>query len=86
MSSIAHLTRKNREYSEAFVIYHKLSRGVVKLLVPRFMYWVATTEPNYDQPMRQKMIELCAADARWACHLLANGITPETFSPDLLKG
>jgi hypothetical protein len=85
MSAIGHLTRKNREYSEAFVIYHKLSRGVVKLLVPRFMYWVATTEPNYDQPMRSKMIELCNADARWACHLLANGITPETFSPDLLK-
>ncbi|HEY9792992.1 MAG TPA: ATP-binding protein [Candidatus Obscuribacterales bacterium] len=86
MSSIGHLTRKNREYSEAFLIYHKLSRGVVKLLVPRFMYWVATTEPNYDQPMRQKMIELCNGDARWACHLLANGVTPETFTPELLKG
>jgi hypothetical protein len=85
MSSIAHLTRKNREYSEAFLIYHKLSRGVVKLLVPRFMYWVATTEPNYDQPMRQKMIELCGEDARWACHLLANGVTPDTFTPELLK-
>jgi hypothetical protein len=86
MSSIGHLTRKNREYSEAFLIYHKLSRGVVKLLVPRFMYWVATTEPNYDQPVRQKMIELCNGDARWACHLLANGITPENFTPDMLKG
>ncbi len=85
MSSIGHLTRKNREYSDAFLIYHKLSRGVVKLLVPRFMYWVATTEPNYDQPLRSKMIELCNGDARWACHLLANGVTPETFSPDLLK-
>jgi hypothetical protein len=86
MSSIAHLTRKNREYSDAFLIYHKMSRGVVKLLVPRFMYWVATTEPNYDQPLRSKMIELCKGDARWACHLLANGITPETFTPDLLNG
>lgn len=85
MSSIAHLTRKNREYSEAFLIYHKMSRGVVKLLVPRFMYWVATTEPNNDQPLRAKMIELCNNDARWACHLLANGVTPETFTPDLLK-
>ncbi len=85
MSSIAHLTRKNREYSEAFLIYHKLSRGTVKLLVPRFMYWVATTEPNYDQPMRQRLIELCNGDARWACHLLANGVTPETFDPDMLK-
>jgi hypothetical protein len=86
MSSIGHLTRKNREYSDAFLIYHKQSRGVVKLLVPRFMYWVATTEPNYDQPLRSKMIELCNGDARWACHLLANGITPENFSADMLKG
>lgn len=86
MSSIGHLTRKNREYSEAFLIYHKQSRGVVKLLVPRFLYWVATTEPNYDQPLRSKMIDLCQGDARWACHLLANGVTPDTFTVDMLKG
>jgi type IV secretory pathway VirB4 component len=85
MSSIGHLTRKNREYSEAFLIYHKMSRGVVKLLVPRFMYWVATTEPNHDQPLRTRMIELCNGDARWACHLLSNGVTPDTFSPEMLK-
>jgi hypothetical protein len=85
MSSIAHLTRKNREYSDAFLIYHKMSRGVVKLVVPRFMYWVATTEPNTDQPMRSKMIELCQGDARWACHLLGQGYTPETFTEDLLQ-
>lgn len=85
MSAIAHLTRKNREYSDAFLIYHKMSRGVVKLVVPRFMYWVATTEPNTDQPMRSKMIELCKGDPRWACHLLGQGYTPETFSEDLLN-
>jgi hypothetical protein len=85
MSAIAHLTRKNREYSDAFLVYHKMSRGVVKLVVPRFMYWVATTEPNNDQPMRAKMIELCQGDARWACHLLSQGTTPETFSSELLK-
>src|SRR5579875_652587 len=86
MSAIAHLTRKNREYSEAFLVYHKLSRGVVKLVVPRFMYWVATTEPNNDQPLRARMMELCQGDARWACHLLAQGVTPETFHPELLQG
>ncbi|HEY9775052.1 MAG TPA: ATP-binding protein [Planktothrix sp.] len=86
MSSIAHLTRRNREYSDAFLIYHKLSRGVVRLVVPRFMYWVATTEPNTDQPMRSRMMELCNGDARWACHLLGQGVTPETFSPDYLNG
>jgi len=86
MSSIAHLTRKNREYSEAFLVYHKLSRGVVKLVVPRFMYWVATTEPNYDQPLRSKLIELCHGDVRWACHLLSQGVTPDTFHPDMLAG
>ena len=86
MSSIAHLTRKNREYSDAFLVYHKMSRGVVKLIVPRFMYWVATTEPNNDQPMRSRMIELCNGDFRWACHLLANGITPETFKDEMLRG
>lgn len=85
MSSIAHLTRKNREYSDAFLIYHKMSRGVVKLVVPRFMYWVATTEPNTDQPMRSKMIELCNGDPRWACHLLGQGYTPDTFTPELLQ-
>lgn len=85
MSAIGHLTRKNREYSDAFLIYHKISRGVVKLVVPRFMYWVATTEPNTDQPMRSRMIDLCNGDARWACHLLGQGVTPETFSADLLK-
>lgn len=84
MSAIAHLTRKNREYSDAFLIYHKMSRGVVKLVVPRFMYWVATTEPNTDQPMRAQMIELCQGDARFACHLLGQGITPETFRPEML--
>jgi hypothetical protein len=86
MGSIAHLTRKNREYSDAFLVYHKLSRGVVKLIVPRFMYWVATTEPNNDQPLRARMIELCKGDLRWACHLLANGITPETFKDEMLRG
>lgn len=85
MSAIAHLTRRNREYSDAFLIYHKMSRGVVRLVVPRFMYWVATTEPNTDQPMRSKMLELCGGDARWACHLLGQGVTPETFTPDYLK-
>lgn len=85
MSAIAHLTRKNREYSDAFLVYHKMSRGVVKLVVPRFMYWVATTEPNSDQPMRARMIELCRGDARWACHLLSQGVTPDTFSDELLK-
>jgi len=86
ISSIAHLTRKNREYSEAFLVYHKLSRGVVKLVVPRFMYWVATTEPNQDQPMRSRMIDLCKGDVRWACHLMAQGVTPDTFHIELLKG
>ncbi len=84
MTSIAHLTRKNREYSDAFLVYHKMSRGVVRLVVPKFMYWVATTEPNTDQPMRAQMTELCRGDARWACHLLGQGYVPETFSPDLL--
>lgn len=84
MSSIAHLTRKNREYSDAFLVYHKMSRGVVRLVVPRFMYWVATTEPNTDQPMRARMIDLCHGDARWACHLLGQGYTPDTFTPELL--
>lgn len=86
MSAIAHLTRKNREYSDAFLIYHKMSRGVVKLVVPRFMYWVATTEPNTDQPMRARMVELCNGDARWACHLLGQGVTPDSFTPDLING
>lgn len=85
MSSIGHLTRKNREYSDAFLVYHKMSRGVVKLIVPRFMYWVATTEPNNDQPLRSRMIELCNNDNRWACHLLANGVTPETFKDEMLR-
>jgi hypothetical protein len=85
MSSIAHLTRKNREHSDAFLIYHKLSRGVVRLVVPRFMYWVATTEPNTDQPMRSRMTELCNGDTRWACHLLGQGITPDNFSPEYLN-
>lgn len=85
MSAIAHLTRKNREYSDAFLIYHKMSRGVVKLVVPKFMYWVATTEPNTDQPTRSKMIELCKGDPRWACHLLGQGYRPETFSEELLQ-
>jgi len=84
MASIAHLTRRNREYSDAFLIYHKISRGVVRLVVPRFMYWVATTEPNTDQPMRSRMIDLCKGDTRWACHLLGQGVTPETFSTDYL--
>jgi hypothetical protein len=84
MSAIAHLTRKNREHSDAFLIYHKLSRGVVRLVVPRFMYWVATTEPNNDQPMRARLIELCNGDYRWACHLLGQGVTPETFNPEYL--
>lgn len=84
MSAIAHLTRKNREYSDAFLVYHKLSRGVVKLVVPRFMYWVATTEPNNDQPMRSRMIELCNGDPRWACHLLGQGYSPDTVPPDML--
>lgn len=84
MNSIGNLTRKNREYSDAFLVYHKMSRGVVRLVVPRFMYWVATTEPNTDQPMRAQMIELCKGDARWACHLLGQGYTPENFTPDLL--
>ncbi|HEY9788250.1 MAG TPA: ATP-binding protein [Candidatus Obscuribacterales bacterium] len=84
MSAIAHLTRKNREYSDAFLVYHKLSRGVVKLVVPRFMYWVATTEPNNDQPMRSRMIEMCGGDARWACHLLGQGYAPDTVPPEML--
>ena len=83
MSSIGNLTRKNREYSEAFLVYHKMSRGVVKLIVPRFMYWVATTEPNHDQPARTRLLELCKKDARWVCHLLANGVTPETFKEEI---
>jgi hypothetical protein len=85
MSAIAHLTRKNREYSDAFLIYHKMSRGVVKVVVPKFMYWVATTEPNSDQPTRAKMIELCEGEKRWACHLLGQGVTPETFTPEYLQ-
>jgi type IV secretory pathway VirB4 component len=85
MASISHLTRKNREYSEAFLVYHKLSRGVVKMVVPRFMYWASTTEPNLDQPLRSRMVELCQGDYRWACHLLAQGVTPETFTPELLQ-
>lgn len=85
MASISHLTRKNREYSEAFLVYHKMSRGVVKMVVPRFMYWVATTDPNTDQPQRSRMVELCKGDYRWACHLLAQGVTPETFMPELLQ-
>lgn len=85
MSQIGSLTRKNREYSDAFLIYHKISRGVVRLVVPRFIYWVATTEPNTDQPMRARMTELCNGDARWACHLLGQGYTPETFTPELLR-
>ncbi len=59
-----------------------MSRGVVKLVVPRFMYWVATTEPNNDQPLRARMVEACGGDIRMACHLLAQGVSPESLQRD----
>lgn len=53
------------EYAEAFFCNGRRGRGLIEIRAGTAEYWVATSEPDHDQPLRREVLDRVGGDA-WA--------------------
>ena len=71
--AIARLKTVKRAYSQAYWINGTRGRGTVALRVGPQEYWLATSDPVADAPLRAQALERAGGDAWAALDLLAAG-------------
>jgi len=63
--TVAQLKTVKGEYAEAFLCNGRRGRGLIEIRAGAAEYWIATSEPDHDQPLRQQVLEECGGDP-WA--------------------
>jgi len=53
------------EYAEAFLCNGRRGRGLIEIRAGATEYWIATSEPDHDQPLREQVLRECDGDP-WA--------------------
>jgi hypothetical protein len=71
--AIASLTTAKRQFSTAFFMNGNRGRGVVSIRVGPLEYWIATNDPNQDEPLRRRALREADGDPWRALRLLASG-------------
>src|SRR5207248_2101928 len=72
VQAIASLSTAKRQYSTAFFINGTRGRGIVSIRVSPHEYWIATNDPDRDEPLRRKALREAAGDPWQALDLLAD--------------
>ena len=63
--TIAALRTVKGEYAEAFLCNGRRGRGLIEIRAGAAEYWLATSEPDHDQPLRQEILDRVGGDP-WA--------------------
>jgi hypothetical protein len=63
--TISQLTTVKGEHAEAFLANGRRGRGLIEIHAGAAEYWIATSEPDHDQPLRRQILEQAGGDA-WA--------------------
>src|SRR5260221_11650350 len=54
--AVASLQTAKRQFSTAFFMNGRRGRGVVSIRVGALEYWIATNDPNQDEPLRRRAL------------------------------
>ncbi len=63
--AVGQLKTVKGEYAEAFLCNGRRGRGLIEIRAGAAEYWLATSEPDHDQPLRDQVLAECAGDP-WA--------------------
>ncbi|MGA2926575.1 MAG: hypothetical protein ABSG43_11365, partial [Solirubrobacteraceae bacterium] len=63
--TISHLKTVKGDYSEAFLCNGTRGRGLIEIRAGQAEYWIATSEPDHDVPLRDQVLADCGGDP-WA--------------------
>jgi hypothetical protein len=63
--TISALKTVKGEYAEAFLCNGRRGRGLIEIRAGTAEYWIATSEPDHDQPLRSRVLTECGGDP-WA--------------------
>jgi hypothetical protein len=72
IQAIASLTTAKRQYSTAFLCNGTRGRGTISLQVSDLEYWIATSDPDRDEPLRRQALREADGDPWRALALLAD--------------
>jgi hypothetical protein len=72
LDAIASLQTAKRQYASAYLINGSRGRGVLNLVVSDLEYWIATSDPANDQPLRHAALRDGGRDPWQALRLLAD--------------
>jgi DNA helicase HerA-like ATPase len=60
--AVASLQTAKRQFSSAFFMNGSRGRGVVQIRVGALEYWIATNDPNQDEPLRRRALREARGD------------------------
>lgn len=72
VAAIASLRTVKREYATAFLTNGVRGSGTVSIRVSDLEYWIATSDPVRDEPLRRRALREADGDAWEALRLLAS--------------
>jgi hypothetical protein len=75
-NTISQLKTVKGEYAEAFFCNGRRGRGLIEIRAGAAEYWLATSEPDYDQPLRREVLDQNGGDAWQAIEELARNHHP----------
>ena len=76
--TISQLRTVKGEYAEAFLCNGRRGRGLIEIRAGAGEYWLATSEPDHDQPLRQQVQEELGGDPWAAVEQLATHHHPRS--------
>jgi len=76
--TIARLTTVKGEHAEAFLCNGRRGRGLIEIHAGAAEYWIATSEPDHDQPLRAQVLQEAGDDPWAAVEKLANHHQPRS--------
>jgi len=74
--TISRLKTVKGDYAEAFFCNGRRGRGLIEIRAGAAEYWLATSEPDHDQPLRRDVLERVHGDAWRAVEELAENHDP----------
>jgi hypothetical protein len=77
-NTISQLKTVKGEYAEAFFCNGRRGRGLIEIRAGAAEYWLATSEPDHDQPLRHEVLERVGGDAWRAVEELARNHHPRS--------
>ncbi len=77
-ATISQLRTRKGEGAEAFFCNGRRGRGLVEIHAGELEYWIATSEPDHDQPLRQRVLARVGGDPWAAVRELAKNHQPRS--------